>query len=54
MIIINNVSSEDWSLILSALKSEYRNSTLNEIFPKRKEKVGKLIKKIEGFNNDRY
>jgi hypothetical protein len=48
MVIINNISEQEWSLILSALKSEVSNGWMNEIFPKRIESTKKLIEKIEG------
>jgi hypothetical protein len=47
MVIINNISDQEWSLILSALKSEVNNGWMNEIFPKRIESMKEIIKKIE-------
>jgi hypothetical protein len=49
MVIINNMSNNEWKLILSILKKELRNDGLNYHFPKRKDEIRKLIKKIEGF-----
>ena len=52
MLIINNVSQNEWRLILSALRNELRNDVMNQYFPKRRYEIRKLIKKIEGFTGD--
>ena len=52
MLIINNVSQNEWRLILSALRNELRNDVMNQYFPKRRDEIRKLIKKIEGFTGD--
>jgi hypothetical protein len=52
MVIINNISNNEWKLILSVLRSELHNSVMNELFPKRQEEIRKLIKKIEGFTKE--
>jgi hypothetical protein len=52
MLIFNNVSQNEWRLILSALRNELRNDVMNQYFPKRQDEIRKLIKKIEGFTGD--
>ncbi|MGK4040874.1 hypothetical protein AB0Y20_01135 [Heyndrickxia oleronia] len=52
MVIIDNISKSEWSLILQSLHSEYNDSTMSEVFPKRKENIGKLIQKIEMFQSN--
>ena len=37
MLIINNVSQNEWRLILSALRNELRNDVMNQYFPKRRD-----------------
>ncbi|MGD6876897.1 hypothetical protein [Bacillus infantis] len=50
MVTINNITEYEWRIILSSLKSEYNNPVLSEVFPRRREEIGDLIRKIEGFN----
>jgi hypothetical protein len=52
MLIFNNVSQNEWRLILSALRNELRDDVMNQYFPKRQDEIRKLIKKIEGFTGD--
>lgn len=48
---INNISREEWQLILSCMNNELYNGAFNEIFPNRKEKIEKLIEKMKNSNN---